>query len=241
MADISWRANPWVWVVSFKVLSTTGRPGIGAVERPMLFSTDMVEALLDGRKTMTRRVLTPQIISNDGWYNWINESNRKISLVQWLSKEDFLKQVVTCCPYGKPGDILWVRETWAKVHHSSYRQSNGVIQMPLDDIYVAVFKAGWSTCTPSWKPSIHMPKVAARIWLQITDVRLELLQDTSESDAAAEGVAFRDDMHTRRIYRDYLTPNTPWLHSRNGRPFTAVDSFQSLWESINNKKGASHG
>lgn len=239
MADYSWKSNPWVWVVSFKVLSTTGRPGVGEVERPILFSTDMVNAILGGRKTQTRRVIDPQVeIDGSGWYHWVNESKHKVSLIAWPNKNDFLKEVVSCCPYGKVGDILWVRETFAKVAHSSYRQSNGVLQMPIDEHYVAVFKAGWDRCYPHWKPSIHMPKVAARVWLQITDVRVEQLQIISDSDALQEGIAripYTSKKPSGQLgcYVCYLDKDNCWT-----KP---VDSFRSLWDSINGKrKGVQH-
>jgi hypothetical protein len=213
MADNSWKANPWVWVISFKVLSTTGRQGVSEVERPILFSTDMVEALLSGRKTMTRRVVKPQI---DGYCNW--HSPKLIP-----------------CPFGNVGDILWVRENFRysqpygseSLHYQYMDGTNGEPVLTCN-LYLI-------TNYDRTRPSIHMPKVAARIWLQITDIRVERLQDISESDAGNEGVAFSEGVPVR-TYRDYQLPSSIWT-----QPFTAVDSFRSLWESINNTKGASHG
>jgi hypothetical protein len=236
MADYSWNANPWVWVLSFKVLSTTSRPGVGEVERPILFSTEMVSALLAGRKTITRRVLDPQIHINDGWYNWINESKSKISLVQWLSKEDFLKEVVQCCPYGKIGDILWVRESFR------YTQPFGPESL---NYQYADTTTGPEVCRKNCytvsdyhrlRPSIHMPKEAARIWLQITDVRVERLKDITDGDAIREGIAGVPKSTGGQLlgcYEDY--------QDRDNILTKPVDSFKSLWESINNKKGVAHG
>jgi hypothetical protein len=210
--------------MNFEVVSATGRPDVSEVDRPILFSTDMVEAILAGRKTVTRRVLKPQILVVDGWYNWINESNSKISLMHWLSKEEFLSEVVKCCPYGKIGDILWVRESFR------YSQPFGPESLHYNFkgcIGPAVEKSKWYLIEDydRLRPSIHMPKEAARIWLQITDVRVERLQDITDRDAIREGIAQRP----YGWYQDYT--------DRYNYLTKPVESFKSLWESINNKKG----
>lgn len=147
-------------------------------DRPILFSAEMVRAILDGRKTQTRRVIKPQppaeaesvlrqlysqdAPKNDGAWTW------------WAGKPQKPITKPLFCPYGKPGDLLWVRETWAPL-------KSGNVD----------FAADWSDMMQKyagkWRPSIHMPRWASRITLRITGVRVERLQDISEDDAWAEG------------------------------------------------------
>jgi len=126
--------------------------------KPILFSTDMVQALLDGRKTQTRRIIKPQYAEkSDGTKIPINEFVKEFDLKHFA-------------PY-QPGDILWVRETWGVggeglTHYFVYRTDYGTTG---DDSFPpTMFK---------WKPSIHMPYEAARIFLRVTKVRAERLQD----------------------------------------------------------------
>jgi hypothetical protein len=139
-------------------------------ERPIIFSTPMVQAILDGRKTQTRRIV-------------------KGEALEWLDQTKFTPEFVSdpdnsLCPYGQPGDLLWVREAF---QHTSILNINME-----DENYGYVYRAdgqpwddheGWR-----WKPSIHMPKAAARIWLRVKDVRVERVQEISEADIKAEGV-----------------------------------------------------
>lgn len=151
------------------------------MERPILFSAPMVRAILEGRKTQTRRVIKPQPV--------MGLSNCSNSPTGWAEKtsEDHLWDC-SCrikikphkCPYGKPGERLWVREAFA-VHPSQC---------------TTIYRADWagSTALPDgdiikWKPSIHMPRRASRITLEITDIRVERLQDITPDDAQAEGVS----------------------------------------------------
>jgi len=151
-------------------------------ERPILFSGPMVRAILEGRKTQTRRVVKPQPPAdhpfpqpcvNDGyWWNDSKDDHDDVS---------FWPTYSTClpCPYGKPGDQLWARET-----HCKYGGR-------------FIYRADYGDLTPisdgiggPWKPSIHMPRIASRITLEITGVRVERLQDISEADVIAEGVSY---------------------------------------------------
>jgi len=150
-------------------------------ERPILFSTEMVKAILDDRKTQTRRIIKPQPEFN-GNKHWIIKSI-KTTLFSPISPDaikisGFLSGVYP--PHGLPGDVLWVRETFMPV--TSYfegKQEDGF-----------AYKSGdkeWGNYA-KWKSPRFMPKAAARIWLEITDVKIERLQDISENDAMAEGV-----------------------------------------------------
>jgi len=131
-------------------------------ERPILFSAPMVRAILEGRKTQTRRILKSQGKKAGHYAGWV------------------LPEYRTDCPYGQPGDRLWVRETW---------QINHTVQ-DADGKCPTIFRAD-GTLLPAqgmkWTPSIHMPRWACRIVLEITDVRVELLQSISDADARAEG------------------------------------------------------
>ena len=163
--------------------------------RPMLFSAPMVRALLDGSKTQTRRVVKPQPESRhieqvgsmlgfkkrngDGFWLWPNAREK----------------ILTDCPYGQPGDRLWVRENgWERPERTPkmmregadtwepyYFDADGLTDQDSEDFKAWGFKR---------RPSIHMPRIASRITLEITGVRVERLQDISRGDAMAEGCPF---------------------------------------------------
>lgn len=147
-------------------------------KRPIIFSTPMVQAILKGRKTETRRLLKPtphfDVIH---WHYGKNYEN--------ISNHGPNEPLFECSsPFGNPGDLLWVRETW---------QITDFLH-PTDDNYGFIYKASedgemWESNDENWKwkPSIFMPKDAARIWLEITEVKVERLQDITEEDAIAEG------------------------------------------------------
>ena len=146
--------------------------------KPILFSTYMVQAILDGRKTMTRRVVKPQPL-------WIGEPN-----VPFKTQDADHKGIINS-PY-QPRDILYVRETWHQHYDGSF-----------------AYKATDPKNT-GWHPSIHMPREAARIFLEVTDVRVERLQEITEEDAIKEGV---------RV-------------GIGGMPyFSCQDAFPALWDS----------
>jgi hypothetical protein len=207
-------------------------------ERPILFSTEMVKAILEDRKTKTRRTNGLEEI-NSNPDNWVyNASGSRNGCFDFLTIDYPGGGFITKCPYGKVGDVLWVRETFARVPFSSYRQSNDVLQMPLDSDgwEVAVFKAGWTRSSPyRWKPCIHMPKAAARIWLEITDISVERLLDITDESAIAEGIQPllmsrpQAALYGLQLYRDYLD-RSEWIFNEGLRP---TSSFISLWEKIN--------
>lgn len=134
-------------------------------ERPILFSAPMVRAILDGTKTQTRRVIKGLAL------NWIADG--------------FCPEFIACaenklCPYGQPGDHLWVRETFL----GWYNTDDGSFS------HAAAYRAdGYKLENgEKWRPSIHMPRAASRITLEITGVRVERLQDISPEDCLAEGI-----------------------------------------------------
>lgn len=145
-------------------------------ERPILFSAPMVRAILDGRKTQTRRICKAQPPADALWGSngaeWM-----------WLEDRDDVADRVIRCPYGVVGDRLWVRETWAPDPRAP--MVDGVAVYRATD---AVTLSAHGARVERWYPSIHMPRWASRIALEVTGVRVERLNDISEADALAEGV-----------------------------------------------------
>lgn len=147
-------------------------------ERPILFSGPMVRAILDGKKTQTRRVIKPQPTSAlpDMRGTLMHHVRRSL----WRSG----KPTVDLCRYGRPGEVLWVRETFmhggslAPAYARRYRADDSVIP-GLGDFEGEL-----------WVPSIHMPRWASRLLLGVTDVRVERIQEISESDIEAEGAPY---------------------------------------------------
>jgi hypothetical protein len=169
-------------------------------ERPILFNGDMVRAILEGRKTVTRRAVKSDLIQSDRAP--LETSPGRFHF--WCSGEH-------ASPFGAPGDRLWVRETWAP----------GATR--------TMYRAGCNPCylPPSgrWKPSIHMPRSASRILLEVTAVRVERLQDITEERAKAEGVRAIDGMKWHTL--EEAAAGIPM------RDHTALDAFSALWECIN--------
>jgi len=199
-------------------------------ERPILFSAPMVRAILEGSKTQTRRIVKPQPPDDhphpqecmgEGYW-WNDDDTDRDDLSFWPSYDNCLP-----CPYGKEGDRLWVREAWA-VHGVLYDD------LAPRDIHASTPRGCWEDgdsiwfaadgemplawqgkCQPEqrgkWRPSIHMPRWASRITLEITGVRVERLQDISLGDCMAEGCPF---------------PNI-------AKETDPIEWFAELWESIN--------
>ena len=139
-------------------------------EKPILFNAEMVRAILDGRKTCTRRLpnkhVREEYFAYDDWANTVGGSG-----IKKLSEKEFYEQY----PPYQPGDILYVRETWdLDDDENYYYKADGDLR-----------PKGYREA--NWLPSIHMPKKAARIWLRVVDVRLERLHDITEAGALEEG------------------------------------------------------
>jgi hypothetical protein len=212
-------------------------------ERPILFQTPMVQAILEGRKTVTRRVIKDKyitemlsLIEDDGimdegkekikliYSEWADDDSDEVHKPEWLACDDGGDCVYPIGQgYGREGDVLWVRETWYQAFTSDERQ-NGY-----------VFKADFPDAKPSWKwkPSIFMPYSACRLKLKIESITVERLQDITEEDAIREGV--EELLQSRmqltengRAFRNYLTPRQMF-----NDPMTARESFRTLFESIN--------
>lgn len=192
-------------------------------ERPILFSGEMVRAILEGRKTQTRRVIKNQAHWwKDVWRHpyggWIAADAPKplIPLTQYDKKGGFP------CPYGQVGDRLWVREAL----HKDMEKKDTIYDLDCQPVF---YNGEFPKLVP-WKwekiklPSIFMPRWASRITLEITSIRVERLQEIKEEDAIAEGVAI-DRGHCYEV-----AGHPVWVHN------TARTCFETLWDSINGKK-----
>jgi hypothetical protein len=184
-------------------------------ERPILFSGPMVRAILEGRKTQTRRVLNLDDAMHEDAIpsrilEWREQHGEWFGLYEWDT-------IANCkCPYGQPGERLWIREAWARI----------VVGNQIDYLYRANTHAGLEKRDgdQKWKPSIHMPRVACRLMLEITGVRVERLNDISVEDSIAEGIEPVRDIW--KLYGERM----PGTAGETGQP---RKSYASLWESIN--------
>lgn len=198
-------------------------------DRPTIFSAPMVRALLDGRKTQTRRILKPQ----PEFFDVPIEAGRGVGRrgrpnelwpFRCMGHPDerdwqrWAKRAVGPCA---PGDRLWVREAWCRDAEAEgkalYRADGEHVVLDDGDGFTATNRDG-SERSP-WRPSIHMPRWASRLTLGVTQVRVERLHDISEADATAEGAR--------------PAPGGWWSHAEGQAGVTAKASFGVLWNSIN--------
>jgi len=156
-------------------------------ERPILFSAPMVRALLVGTKTQTRRIVKPQPERLTDWSCAGVDGLR----FPWMTVAETLfdsPELLARCPYGTPGDRLWVRETWSLMNRERTEAWTPRATYVPNNIEV-VYRADEDHGHKAWRPSIFMSRCYSRITLEVTGVRVERLQDISEEDARAEGVA----------------------------------------------------
>ena len=183
--------------------------------KPILFNTLMVQAILKNRKTQTRRVIKFQ--------------NKCVYSIEQIGENEYEATWGQCgggmCIDGyeivKPryqvGDTLWVRETWQQL-------PSGFNEMPPENIYIYKATDELSDECTRWRPSIFMPKVAARLFLEVLDVRIERLQDISEKDVFEEGCRIGKTIKWDDLIPDLRTMNKELM-------------FIPLWDSINKKRG----
>lgn len=186
----------------------------------LMFKGDLVRAILDGRKTQTRRVVKADWIQSERAPLQTNPGRFHF----WCSGEHD-------CPFGKPGDRIYVRETWQHANYplGPYQEGTTVFYRAdyLNDPHGPDGEKSPEGKYRHWQPSIHMPKSAARIWLEITGVRVERLQDISETDAIAEGIERVDDFFGCACWKAYGEPDGADVVC----PDDPIGSFRSLWES----------
>lgn len=173
--------------------------------KPILFSTEMVQAILEGRKKMTRRTKGIPNFKHDD-YKCLDMGNGWF----WFERYKYsFDRIQLKAPYYT-GDILWVRESFFISSDRCFLYKADLIRY----------------LTKGWKPSIHMPKEACRIFLKVTDVRCERLHEITEQDAMDEGIKYRFSiLFNENRYEDYLDPESQWRSS--------ISSFKSLWAKIN--------
>lgn len=180
--------------------------------KPILFNTEMVRAIIDGRKTCTRRIVRPPYFV-DGDEN----DKRSLITLRTATKNSSLYRQIGQMPYPdapyRMCDILYVRETWCK--NPNY-----------DEYYFKTRESGIAPYGLKWHPSIHMPKEAARIWLKVTDVRVERLQDITEEQACMEGT----DPWDEACYENNGWHPTFSDPDSGGDP-NMIDGFHKLWNS----------
>lgn len=188
-------------------------PAPNITEKPVLFSGEMVRAILRGNKTQTRRVMKPQ--PNDGW--WPASYGEVHKLVDGLPDPDKVIGWGPCddegleayaSKYGRPGDRLWVRETFDE----GIGHGHVIYRATCDDTHARNVE--------KWRPSIFMPRWASRLTLEVTEVRVERVQDISEDDILAEGI-------------QNPIGDLPGFVS----PVYYRECFERLWDSINAKRG----
>ncbi len=211
-------------------------------EKPILFNSEMVKAVLEGRKTQTRRVIKNACDIIQDW----DDKDKSYGPYYEDQYGDFHKSI-EACPYGQIGNKLWVRETF------TYHRNFGEDVKPDAPI---IYKADKDNCGQypceinnetilvsqkmPWKPSIFMPKSACRIWLEITDIRVERVRDIGESESIKEGVSKYKTAGLRgwMYYNEDNLPLRTYELLRDTRVCgCARSSFLSLWDSINEKRG----
>ena len=171
-------------------------------ERPILFSAPMVRALLAGTKTQTRRVVKKLPWFDppgNRWYIPLGQRSFKCD-----AEREAWQHMPKCCPYGQPGDRLWVRETFMDL---------GACYLYRADAGAEAERALAAPGQP-WKPAIHMPRAASRISLEVTGVRVERLQEISEADAQSEGC---------------IAP----MYASDESTLSFAVAYRHLWEAIN--------
>jgi hypothetical protein len=203
--------------------------------RPILFSGPMVRGLLEDRKTQTRRIVKPQPARHESWdWSWpvLRPGVTPGTRICW---RDDIRQpnLFPYCPYGVPGDLLWVRESGLEhraVHLFTHDATPGTWWT--DDhggrygaTYSAAITRDSLLRTHRVRPSIHMPRWASRLTLEITDVRVERLQDISPEDADAE--CFGGMFPGQVLPELFPGPRDQWAH------LSIPQCYGRLWESIN--------
>jgi hypothetical protein len=209
--------------------------------KPILFNTEMVKAVLEGRKKQTRRIIKPQPFIANGAFQFehkkYTEDNHCYSELS-EDHEKFDDFLISINPYGQIGDRLWVRETWCHGHEVfMYRPPNYwyKVQDAWGDINILENEVDKIGGKLKWKPSIFMPRDASRITLEITDIRVEGIRAISEDDCLKEGIDMESDHASLCIDIEACTTYENDLI--DGSAIKTV--FSKLWDSINAKRGYS--
>lgn len=218
-------------------------------ERPILFSGAMVRAVLRGQKTQTRRPVMPQPVIHPDAPKPFGEWTHKGQKIQCGPGAFPTLHFARHCPFGQPGDRLWVRETWNLADpnaddalsddvygpYAPFTGSDGARKIHWRAIYRASCPASHPKYGKAlWKPSIHMPRWASRITLQITHIRVERVQDINALEAIAE--------EAREVHKVGDDPSHPtWSMGDTERYDSAREAFAAAWDSIYAKRGLGWG
>ncbi|WP_060476687.1 hypothetical protein [Pseudomonas monteilii] len=213
-----------------------------AKERPILFSGPMVRAIVAGRKTVTRREIKPRMRSADTQFELHQRPDGSWQPMHTFDEscmDDQGTEHPIVCPYGQAGDRLWLREAWAQISVAQAPGESWVVYRECDNR---------TDYGGPWKPSIHMRRRDSRILLEVTDVRVERLQDISEDQAKAEGMVYTDfGMQERpgkvsidggKTFHPLKPQQAPGWHAGDAtHPDQCLDrarwAFANLWEKIN--------
>ncbi|HEX5704912.1 MAG TPA: hypothetical protein VFX97_17065 [Pyrinomonadaceae bacterium] len=225
----------------------------GHKERPILFSGPMVRAILEGRKTQTRRVLKFQ--PNPDWteiaVEYPHANNEPVATYRAFPNGGSARWAICGCPYGGPGDRLWVRETWATHFNQRFHDEHGLsapdflvdvetlepcvvyaadqnFPMTINEEFVAEHNH------VAWKSSIHMKRSASRITLEITNVRVERLQEISAGDCYAEGVKTVPSDQSAAF-----VPGTDIIQRGGTADERYIRAFAKGWDALNARRGYS--
>ncbi|ENW05720.1 ASCH domain-containing protein [Acinetobacter beijerinckii] len=211
-------------------------------ERPILFSTPMVQALIEARKTQTRRVVKSELIIDQAEF----ESGNRPHVIR--SEPSLQYWIENGCPFGQIGDQLWVRETWhvePDVEGWSMNDNEPCtgwigykaggskeVTAPNFDAVQRCFPKGevdWDFLPNDWRPSIFMPRWASRIQLEIMNIRIERLNDISEDDAKAEGMIADDDYCAEEYFSKLWNEINGWDEKGwNANPWVWVIEFKVI-------------
>lgn len=195
-------------------------------EHPVLMSNPMVRAILEGRKTMTRRVIKNGLPIGAKWWK-IDDCGDGNELL-YRMVDSFNVRTHCKCPY-KIGNQLWLKETWQLAEWYSDHWEPAALKDNNCHTTFKKYKADEEIENLKWRPSIFMPRWASRITLEITGVRVERVQDITESEAFKEGAQYHDGLGVG---------HNGWRHDTEGFVYNnARSSFVALWDSINSKRG----
>ena len=198
----------------------------------------MVRACLDGSKTQTRRVVKPQPPATvKEMMTWHHPKDDVTACFWGWDGAQIIEDSDRCSPYGKPGDRLWVRETWAheNMPHGPYQPGCAVFYRAdyMDDPLGPDLERSPDGIRRRWIPSIHMPRAACRLELEVTGVRVEWLQDISEADAVDEGIRIsswaKRSMACQGIYECQMPDGKTHFND------SAYELYRILWDQINGR------
>ena len=190
------------------------KPKVQSREHPIIFTSDNVKLILDGKKWETRRLLSPQPTWTSASWAWSPRKKLTLNKVQAISH----------CPFGDPGDLLWVRETWKPeeledTHVDGIRFMADNAFVPIEpteaaaEAWVWVNGAAGGKLQGKWRPNIHMPKWACRLRLKLNGVKLERVRDITEMGAQAEGMRNVEQYRAqwRQLHGKESWSQNPWV------------------------------